>query len=73
MKHSGIRYEYFDDDFNLINDTYKSVSFKDFFGDKIFNLNGGMDFLNESLRLINHLKIFILRKVFGIKKILFTN
>ena len=35
MKHSGVRnpnsFE-IDDDFNIIYDTYKSVSFKDFFG-----------------------------------------
>ncbi len=47
MKHSGIRnpnsFE-FDDDFNILYDTYKSVSFKDFFG------SNGMDFMNEDLR-----------------------
>ena len=47
MKHSGVRnpnsFE-IDDDFNIIYDTYKSVSFNDFFG------KGGMDFMNEDLR-----------------------
>ena len=47
MKHSGVRnpnsFE-FDDNFNIIYDTYKSVSFKDFFG------KDGMDFMNEDLR-----------------------
>ena len=47
MKHSGVRnpnsFE-FDDDFNIIYDIYKSVSFKDFFG------KDGMDFMNEDLR-----------------------
>ena len=44
MKHSGITYQYFDDDFNFISDTYESVSFKDFFG------KDGMDIMNEDLR-----------------------
>ncbi len=47
MKHSGVRnlnsFE-FDDNFNITYDTYKSVSFKDFFG------SDGMDFMNEDLR-----------------------
>lgn len=47
MKHSGVRNPNsfdFDDNFNIIYDTYKSVSFKDFFG------KDGMDFMNEDLR-----------------------
>jgi len=52
MKHSGVRNQNefsFDDEFNLIYETYNSVSFKDFFG-KLNHLNGGMNFLDKDLR-----------------------